>query len=310
MGRIYDSILELTGRTPLVELHRIEELEESQARILGKLEYFNPGGSVKDRIAVNMIEAAEQEGKLKPSGTIIEGTSGNTGIGLAMAAAAKGYKAYICMPKNMSKERIQILNGYGAEVYLTPAEKNMGGAGERAAQLLEETPGGVVIGQGGNPNNPNAHFKTTGPEIWEDTEGEVDIVVAAVGTGGTLTGLGEYLREKNPDVELVGVEPEGCPVLSGGEPGPHKIQGIGAGFVPDTLNTKIYDEVITVENDDAFAQGKEIAKEEGILVGISAGAALHAAIELAKRPENKGKNIVALLPDTGDRYYSTPLFGE
>ena len=310
MGRIYDSILELTGRTPLVELHRIEELEESQARILGKLEYFNPGGSVKDRIAVNMIEAAEQEGKLKPSGTIIEGTSGNTGIGLAMAAAAKGYKAYICMPENMSKERIQILNGYGAEVYLTPAEKNMGGAGERAAQLLEETPGGVVIGQGGNPNNPNAHFKTTGPEIWEDTEGEVDIVVAAVGTGGTLTGLGEYLREKNPDVELVGVEPEGCPVLSGGEPGPHKIQGIGAGFVPDVLDTKVYDEIIEVENDDAFAAGKLVGKKEGVLVGISSGAAIWAALELAKRPENAGKTIVALLPDTGDRYLSTPLFAD
>ena len=310
MGRIYDSILELTGRTPLVELHRIEELEGSQARILGKLEYFNPGGSVKDRIAVNMIEAAEQEGKLKPDGTIIEGTSGNTGIGLAMAAAAKGYKAYICMPENMSKERIQILNGYGAEVYLTPAEKNMGGAGERAAQLLEETPGGVVIGQGGNPNNPNAHFKTTGPEIWEDTDGEVDIVVAAVGTGGTLTGLGEYLREKNPDVELVGVEPAGCPVLSGGEPGPHKIQGIGAGFVPDVLNTGIYDEIIRIDNDDAFDTGKEIARTEGILVGISSGAALNAALQLAKRPENKGKTIVALLPDSGDRYYTTSLFGE
>ena len=272
MGRIYDSILELTGRTPLVELHRIEKLEGSQARILGKLEYFNPGGSVKDRIAVNMIEAAEQEGKLKPGGTIIEGTSGNTGIGLAMAAAAKGYKAYICMPENMSKERIQILNGHGAEVYLTPAEKNMGGAGERAAQLLEETPGGVVIGQGGNLNNPNAHFKTTGPEIWEDTEGEVDIVVAAVGTGGTLTGLGEYLREKNPDVEFVGVEPAGCPVLSGGEPGPHKIQGIGGGMIAPVTRQELFNEIITVTDEDAYETARLSAKTEGISVGISSGA--------------------------------------
>lgn len=310
MGRIYDSILELTGRTPLVELHRIEELEESQARILGKLEYFNPGGSVKDRIAVNMIEAAEQEGKLKPGGTIIEGTSGNTGIGLAMAAAAKGYKAYICMPENMSKERIQILNGYGAEVYLTQAEKNMGGAGERAAQLLEETPGGVVIGQGGNPNNPNAHFKTTGPEIWEDTEGEVDIVVAAVGTGGTLTGLGEYLREKNPDVELVGVEPAGCPVLSGGEPGPHKIQGIGGGMIAPITRQELFNEIITVTDEDAYETARLSAKTEGISVGISSGAALWAAIKVAKRAENAGKNLVVILPDSGERYLSSGIYSD
>lgn len=308
MGRIYDSILELTGRTPLVELHRIKELKESQARILGKLEYFNPGGSVKDRIAVNMIEAAEQEGKMKPGGTIIEGTSGNTGIGLAMAAAAKGYKAYICMPENMSKERIQILNGYGAEVYLTPAEKNMGGAGERVAQLLEETPGGVVIGQGGNPNNPNAHFKTTGPEIWEDTDGEVDIVVAAVGTGGTLTGLGEYLREKNPDVELVGVEPAGCPVLSGGEPGPHKIQGIGGGMIAPVTRQELFNEIITVTDEDAYETARLSAKTEGISIGISSGAALWAAIKVAKRAENAGKNLVVILPDSGERYLSSGIY--
>lgn len=310
MGRIYDSILELTGRTPLVELHRIEELEGSQARILGKLEYFNPGGSVKDRIAVNMIEAAEQEGKLKPGGTIIEGTSGNTGIGLAMTAAAKGYKAYICMPENMSKERIQILNGYGAEVYLTPGEKNMGGAGERAAQLLEETPGGVVIEQGGNPNNPNAHFKTTGPEIWEDTDGEVDIVVAAVGTGGTLTGLGEYLREKNPDVELVGVEPAGCPVLSGGEPGPHKIQGIGGGMIAPVTRQELFNEIITVTDEDAYETARLSAKTEGISVGISSGAALWAAIKVAKRAENAGKNLVVILPDSGERYLSSGIYSD
>lgn len=257
-----------------------------------------------------MIEAAEQEGKLKLGGTIIEGTSGNTGIGLAMAVAAKGYKAYICMPENMSKERIQILNGYGAEVYLTPAEKNMSGAGERAAQLLEETPGGVVIGQCGNPNNPNAHFKTTGPEIWEDTDGEVDIVVAAVGTGGTLTGLGEYLREKNPDVELVGVEPAGCPVLSGGEPGPHKIQGIGGGMIAPVTRQELFNEIITVTDEDAYETARLSAKTEGISIGISSGAALWAAIKVAKRAENAGKNLVVILPDSGERYLSSGIYSD
>lgn len=310
MAKVYDSILELIGHTPLVELHKIEEKEALQAHLIAKLEFFNPSGSVKDRIALNMIEAAEKNGTLKPGGTVIEGTSGNTGIGLAAVAAAKGYRLVICMPENMSRERVQILHGFGAEVYLTPAELNMGGAGAKAAEILAETENAIITGQGGNPDNPDAHYRTTGPEIWEDLDGKVDIVVAAVGTGGTLTGAGEYLRSKNPAVELIGVEPAGCPVLSGGEPGPHKIQGIGGGTIAPVTKLELFNEIITVTDDDAYEYARYAAKTEGISVGISAGAALWAAIRVASRPENKDKNIVVIFADSGERYLSSGIYGE
>ncbi len=308
MGKIYKDATELIGNTPLMELTHIEEKENLTAKIFAKLEYFNPAGSVKDRIAKEMVEDAERRGVLKPGATIIEPTSGNTGIGLAAIATAKGYKAIIVMPDTMSVERRNIIKAYGAEIVLTEGAKGMTGAIAKADELAKEIEGSIVAGQFVNPANPEAHRKTTGPEIWEDTDGHVDIFVAGVGTGGTVTGVGEYLKSKNPDVKIVAVEPATSPVLSKGTAGSHKIQGIGAGFVPDTLNTKVYDEIITIENDDAFAGGKEIAANEGILVGISSGAAFYAAKELAKRPENAGKNIVVLLPDSGDRYYSTPLF--
>lgn len=301
-------ILGLIGGTPLVELENIEKELDLKAKLLVKLEYFNPAGSVKDRIAKAMIEDAEDKGQLKPGATIIEPTSGNTGIGLAAIAAAKGYRIILTMPETMSVERRNILKAYGAELVLTEGTKGMKGAIAKAEELSKEIEGSFIPGQFVNPANPKIHFETTGPEIYDDTEGEVDIFVAGVGTGGTVTGTGQYLKSKKPEVKVVAVEPAGSPVLSEGKPGAHKIQGIGAGFVPDVLDTKIYDEIIKVENDDAFAEGKLIAKKEGILVGISSGAALHAAIQLAKRPENEGKTIVALLPDTGDRYYSTPLF--
>lgn len=310
MAKVYDSILELIGHTPLVELHKIEEKEALQAHLIAKLEFFNPSGSVKDRIALNMIEAAEKNGTLKPGGTVIEGTSGNTGIGLAAVAAAKGYRLVICMPENMSRERVQILHGFGAEVHLTPAELNMGGAGAKAAEILAETENAIITGQGGNPGNPDAHYRTTGPEIWEDLDGKVDIVVAAVGTGGTLTGAGEYLRSKNPAVELIGVEPAGCPVLSGGEPGPHKIQGIGGGTIAPVTKLELFNEIITVTDDDAYEYARYAAKTEGISVGISAGAALWAAIRVASRPENKDKNIVVIFADSGERYLSSGIYGE
>ncbi|MDD3221758.1 MAG: cysteine synthase A [Clostridia bacterium] len=310
MGKIYKSALELIGNTPLVEVTNIEKALGLEARVLVKLEYFNPAGSVKDRIAKAMIEDAEAKGILKEGSVIIEPTSGNTGIGLASIAAVKGYRIILTMPETMSIERRNILKAYGAEIVLTEGAKGMKGAIEKADELAKEIPNSFVPGQFVNPANPAMHKATTGPEIWNDTEGNVDVFVAGVGTGGTLTGIGEYLKSKNPDVKIVAMEPASSPVLSEGKGGPHKIQGIGAGFVPDVLNTKIYDEIITIENDDAFVTGKLIAKHEGVLVGISSGAALHAAIQLAKRPENKGKTIVALLPDTGDRYYSTPLFSE
>lgn len=310
MSAIYKGTLGLIGNTPLVEVVNVEKELGLEATLLVKLEYFNPAGSVKDRIAKAMIEDAEEKGILKEGSVIIEPTSGNTGIGLASIAAAKGYRIILTMPETMSIERRNILKAYGAEVVLTEGAKGMKGAIEKAEQLAKETPGGFIPGQFVNPSNPAIHRKTTGPEIWNDTEGKVDYFVAGVGTGGTLTGTGEYLKSQNPDVKIVAVEPAGSPVLSEGKGGPHKIQGIGAGFVPDVLNTDIYDEIIKVENDDAFAAGKLLAKKEGVLVGISSGAALYAAIQLAKRPENKGKMIVALLPDTGDRYYSTPLFTE
>ena len=310
MSKIYNGALELVGNTPLVEVKNIEEELGLEARILVKLEYFNPAGSVKDRIAKAMIEDAEEKGLLKEGSVIIEPTSGNTGIGLASIAAVKGYRIILTMPETMSVERRNVLKAYGAEIVLTEGAKGMKGAIEKADELAKEIPGSYIPGQFVNPANPEVHRKTTGPEIWKDTDGEVDLFIAGVGTGGTLTGVGEYLKSQNPDVKIVALEPASSPVLSTGKGGPHKIQGIGAGFVPDVLNTTVYDEIFTVENDDAFATGKLLAKKEGILVGISSGAALYGAIELAKRPENKGKTIVALLPDTGDRYYSTPLFTE
>ncbi len=310
MSKIYNGALELVGNTPLVEVKNIEEELGLEARVLVKLEYFNPAGSVKDRIAKAMIEDAEEKGLLKEGSVIIEPTSGNTGIGLASIAAVKGYRIILTMPETMSVERRNILKAYGAEIVLTEGAKGMKGAIEKAEELAKEIPGSYIPGQFVNPANPEVHRKTTGPEIWKDTDGEVDLFIAGVGTGGTLTGVGEYLKSQNPDVKIVALEPASSPVLSTGKGGPHKIQGIGAGFVPDVLNTTVYDEIFTVENDDAFATGKLLAKKEGILVGISSGAALYGAIELAKRPENKGKTIVALLPDTGDRYYSTPLFTE
>ena len=308
MSKIYTSADQLIGHTPLLELTHIEE--GLGAKILGKLEYFNPAGSVKDRIAKAMIDEAEKSGKLKKGAVIIEPTSGNTGIGLASVAAARGYRIIIVMPETMSVERRQIMKAYGAELVLTEGAKGMKGAIEKADELAKEIPNSFIPGQFVNPANPAAHKATTGPEIWEDTDGKVDIFVAGVGTGGTVTGVGEYLKSKNPNVKVVAVEPASSPVLSKGTAGAHKIQGIGAGFIPETLNTKVYDEVIAVENEAAFEAGREIGKKEGVLVGISSGAALWAAKELAKRPENKGKTIVALLPDTGDRYLSTALFAE
>ena len=307
---IYKSALDLVGNTPLLEVTHFEKDNNLEATVLVKLEYFNPAGSVKDRIAKAIIEDAEKTGKLKPDSVIIEPTSGNTGIGLASVAAAKGYRLIITMPETMSVERRNLMKAYGAELVLTDGSKGMKGAIAKANELAEEIPNSFIAGQFTNPVNPATHKATTGPEIWNDTEGKVDIFIAGVGTGGTLSGVGEYLKSKNPDVKIVAVEPATSPVLSKGTAGPHKIQGIGAGFVPDTLNTKIYDEIITVENEDAFATGKAFPKQEGVLVGISSGAALWAAKELAKKPENKGKTIVALLPDTGDRYLSTPLFSE
>ena len=307
---IYKSFTELVGNTPLLELTNLEKKLGLKAKIVAKLEYFNPAGSVKDRIAKAMIEDAEASGKLRPGAVIVEPTSGNTGIGLAAVAAAKGYKIILTMPETMSVERRNLLKAYGAQLVLTEGAKGMKGAIAKADEIAAATPGAFIPGQFVNPANPAAHKATTGPEIWKDTEGEVDIFVAGVGTGGTLTGVGEYLKEKKPSVQVVAVEPASSPVLSKGVAGAHKIQGIGAGFVPDVLNTKIYDEIIPVENEDAFALGRELGRTEGILVGISAGAALWAAIELAKRPENEGKTIVALLPDTGDRYLSTPMFQE
>lgn len=310
MGNIYKGTLGLIGNTPLVEVVNLEKALGLEATILVKLEYFNPAGSVKDRIAKAMIEDVEEKGLLKEGSVIIEPTSGNTGIGLAAIAAAKGYRIILTMPETMSVERRNILKAYGAELVLTEGAKGMKGAIEKANELSKEIPDSFIPGQFVNPANPKIHKVTTGPEIWNDTEGNVDIFIAGVGTGGTLTGVGEYLKAQNSDVKIVAVEPAGSPVLSTGKGGPHKIQGIGAGFVPDVLNTKVYDEIITIENDDAFETAKLLAKQEGVLVGISSGAALHGAIQLAKRPENQGKNIVVLLPDTGDRYYSTPLFAE
>lgn len=309
MADIKKSASELIGHTPLMEVTRYEEKNGiTDTVILVKLEYFNPAGSAKDRIALHMIETAEREGTLKPGGTIIEPTSGNTGIGLASVAAAKGYRVVLTLPETMSVERRKLLQAYGAELILTDGEQGMQGAIDKAEELRAQTPGSIILGQFDNPANPEIHKMTTGPEIWEDTDGKVDIFVAGVGTGGTITGVGSYLKEKNPAVKVVAVEPESSPVLSGGQPGAHKIQGIGANFVPEILDTDIYDEIIKVSNEDAFTAGRAIARQEGVLVGISSGAALHAAAQLARRPENKGKVIVALLPDSGDRYLSTPLF--
>ncbi len=308
MTNYYKSTLDLIGNTPLVEVINIEKEQNLEASVLVKLEYFNPGGSVKDRIAKAMIEDAESRGAIKEGSVIIEPTSGNTGIGLAAIAAAKGYRIILTMPETMSVERRNILKAYGAELVLTDGTKGMKGAIARAQELAAEIPDSFIPGQFENPANPAAHRSATGPEIWRDTDGKIDIFVAGVGTGGTITGVGEYLKEQNPDINIVAVEPEGSPVLTEGKAGKHKIQGIGAGFVPETLNTSVYDEVIRVTDEDAFAAARHLARKEGILTGISSGAALHAAVKLARRPENKGKTIVALLPDSGDRYYSTPLF--
>ena len=310
MTKIYKGVLELIGNTPLVELTNTEKALGLEATILAKLEYLNPAGSVKDRIAKKMIEDAEAAGTLKEGSVIIEPTSGNTGIGLAVVAAAKGYRAILTMPETMSVERRNILKAYGAEIVLTDGAKGMKGAIEKAEELAKEIPGGFIPGQFVNPSNPKTHRETTGPEIWNDTEGTVDIFIAGVGTGGTVTGTGEYLKSQKPDIKVIAVEPDDSPVLSEGKAGPHKIQGIGAGFVPDVLNTSVYDEVYRAKNEDSFKAAKQLAVTEGISVGISAGAALHTAIEYAKKPENKGKTIVVLLPDSGDRYYSTPLFTE
>ncbi|MBO5541946.1 MAG: cysteine synthase A [Acholeplasmatales bacterium] len=308
MANIHKSIVELVGNTPLVELSNFEKNNNLEANIIAKVEYFNPAGSVKDRIAKAIIEDYEKKGVLKKGATIIEPTSGNTGIGLAAIAAAKGYRLIIALPETMSVERRNLIKAYGAELVLTEGALGMKGAIAKAEELHKQIEGSVIAGQFVNPANPQAHYENTGPEIWADADGKVDIFVAGIGTGGTISGVGKFLKEKNPNIKIVGVEPKGSPVLTEGHPGPHKIQGIGAGFVPETLNTKIYDEIIDVENEDAFKTGKEIATSDGILVGISAGAAIFAAKQLAKRPENKGKNIVVLLPDTGDRYFSTPLF--
>lgn len=308
--RVYGNITELVGNTPILHLGRIEEIENVAAKLYAKVESFNPGGSAKDRIALNMLEEAEKSGELKRGSTIIEGTSGNTGIGLALVAAAKGYNAKICMPENMSEERVSLLKAFGAEVYLTPAEKNMKGSGEKAAELIQANPDAFNPGQGRNPNNPGAHYKTTGPEIWKDMDGKVDIFVACVGTGGTITGTGRYLREMNPNVEIIAVEPEGCPVLSGGEPGPHKIQGIGGGTICEITDMNLFNEIITVSDEDAYKYSRLSAKKEGLLIGISAGAALAASVKVAKRPENKGKNIVLIYPDGGEHYLQGDLYEE
>ncbi|ANU50504.1 cysteine synthase A [Enterocloster clostridioformis] len=310
MSKIYKGAIELVGNTPLVEVTNIEKKERLKARLLVKLEYFNPAGSVKDRVGKAMIEDAERTGRLKPGSVIIEPTSGNTGIGLAAVSAVKGYRMILTMPDTMSVERRNILKAYGAEIVLTPGEKGMSGAIEKAEELAKEIPDSFIPGQFDNPVNPRAHMESTGPEIWQDTDGQVDIFVASVGTGGTLTGTGTYLKEKNPNIKVIAVEPSTSPVLSGGSAGPHKIQGIGAGFIPKVLDPHIYDEIITVDNEAPFATAKMLARTEGLLTGISSGAALYAAIEVARRPENEGKTIVVLLPDSGDRYYSTALFVE
>jgi cysteine synthase A len=310
MANIHKSLTELIGKTPLLELTNYEKNNDLKAKLIAKLEYFNPAGSVKDRIAYAMIADAEEKGLLKEGSVIIEPTSGNTGIGIASVATAKGYRAILTMPETMSVERRSLLKAYGAEVVLTDGAKGMKGAIEKAEELQKEIPNSYIPAQFDNPSNPDIHYKTTGPEIWEDTDGTVDIFVAGIGTGGTISGVGQFLKEKNPNVKIIAVEPASSPVLSKGTAGAHKIQGIGAGFIPKTLNVNIYDEIITVENEDAFKAGKEIAKSEGVLVGISSGAALWAAVEVAKRPENEGKNIVVILPDTGDRYLSTALFSE
>ena len=308
MANIYKSITELVGRTPILEVSNIEKELNLVARVLVKLEYFNPAGSVKDRVALNMIEDAEAKGLIRPGATIIEPTSGNTGIGLASAAAAKGYKAVFVMPETMSIERRKLLLGYGAEIVLTEGAKGMNGAIAKAAQLVKERENAIVLGQFVNSANPEIHTKTTGPEIWEDTDGQVDIIIAGVGTGGTITGTGTYLKSRKPDVQVIAVEPAGSPVLSGGKPGPHGLQGIGAGFIPEVLDTDIYESIVQVKDEEAYAAAKLLARREGVLVGISSGAALHAAGEAAKKTENKGRTIVAILPDTGERYLSTPLF--
>lgn len=308
MANIYKSITELVGRTPILEVSNIEKELNLVARVLVKLEYFNPAGSVKDRVALNMIEDAEAKGLIRPGATIIEPTSGNTGIGLASAAAAKGYKAVFVMPETMSIERRKLMLGYGAEIVLTEGAKGMNGAIAKAAQLVKERENAIVLGQFVNSANPEIHTKTTGPEIWEDTDGQVDIIIAGVGTGGTITGTGTYLKSRKPDVQVIAVEPAGSPVLSGGKPGPHGLQGIGAGFIPEVLDTDIYESIVQVKDEEAYAAAKLLARREGVLVGISSGAALHAAVEAAKKPENKGRTIVAILPDTGERYLSTPLF--